>query len=302
MENFREVLTFLNKSSSFLEKLHKLLNWSGNNQQRIAFSGVSWISENSFIINADRLSQLLIVKPDTIFSTLRNHGFTRQVSPNNLQKIFFRNGFTINGISIETPVKAKNASNKEESDINKGKMYKTGIIEFDDLISKLFMSFDVISKNDLIKEFYSQFCPNFVKFENMEWIFSDYFQNDVIEFEEFFTFYQHFGPLKSILAKYSLYKKATSNPTVNIPQIHTQKIHIGEKNKFLLNNKYLIYNDYKADIGKSFLQTENKMAFYSWENIFECLPSIKDVQKVRHCVEDTAYQSEHCLQNEISLS
>ena len=86
-----------------------------------------------------------------------------------------------------------------------------------------------------------------------------------IDRDEFWLFYQHFGPLNSILAKYNLYKNFSiqNNQDGN----GKSQIVLGEKNKFLVKNKFLIFNDYTINAGKLFLKSENGYFCDSWEKV-----------------------------------
>lgn len=325
--DLQNLLIKINKTSSFVEKLHFTLNWTGNDYQKIAFTGVSWFNETSFFIKADQLASLFGVKPETIGASLRHNNFLKQYNPfPNGQKYFWtKPGFSVHSFQLKnqnlsnttsntdlsnsnqsssiefnssesdkqsistssdlpstSTLFASTASSTEEPILISGKndenqqknQFKSGNKEFDKILNIFFSSSDSLNTNEINEIFYQNFCPNYIERFRVEEVFNDYFSLEnchfqtenpdselVINREEFWKFYQHFGPLNSILAKYNLYKNYSS-------QENSKPIIIGDKNIFLVNGIF-IYNNMKQNAGELFLKDENGHSYDSWEKIIE---------------------------------
>lgn len=301
----QNLIAQINKASSFVEKIYIALCWSGNNIQRISITGVSWKNESSFFINFEKLAPLFNVKPDTIRSSLRNNFFIKQYNPesNGPRFVWSKPGLSVHGFeskdqnanSSEPTIKktfdaeASTVNNtllgiKSKNAVTQIKLpLKTGNNEFDNITNLIFTNSDCLKRSEIIEIFYQKLCPNYIEKFAVKNVFCDYFNiknfrnnkdvdlnngmNDdlYIDRDEFWLFYQHFGPLNSILAKYNLYKNFSiqNNQDGN----GKSQIVLGEKNKFLVKNKFLIFNDYTINAGKLFLKSENGYFCDSWEKV-----------------------------------
>ena len=248
-----ELLLSLNKAQSFTEKLFHTLNWTGNNPQRVTFSGVNWVSENMFSVNPNRLAQLYFVKPETITSSLRTNGFIKQYDGKGQGYFWMKDGFTIFGMQDQ------NTTNNNSNITQK----KTGNEEFDDLLAKLFGASSELNREEFINNFYCKICPKYIRKDDLCSILQDFFKSEFVDFQQVWAFYQHFGPLNSLLAKYNNYKSCFNDITLS------------DKNKFIYKKKMIIFNKVKVEFGRPYLIDEFDHLYDSWEMVRNNIQNLK---------------------------
>lgn len=209
---------------------------------------------------------------DQILSTVKlnsEESDKQQSSISTSQKSTDFHSQATNSISETTSTIEKEEENQKRTQL------KTGNREFDDISNIIFSNSELLNEDEISDIFYEKFCPIYIEKSSVEKVFKDYFNTEnchlqiesedselVLNREEFWRFYQHFGPLNSILSKYDLLKKY-------LFQNSSCKISINDKNKFLVDDKFLIFNDFKQSAGKLFLKDENGHSYDSWDKIIE---------------------------------
>ena len=324
----------ISKTTSFVERLHFVLNWTGNDFHKISFTGVSWFNETSFFIKADQLASLFGVKTETISASLRHNDFIKQYNPlqNGPRYFWTKPGFTSHGFQSKNQNQSSSTIFKESSlntnqspssNINQfssstthdsvvstanqssgsafpsdslksisistcqnakecEKKLKTGNPEFDKISNLIFYRSDLLKCDEIIEIFYQKFCPAYIEKSSVENVFNDYFSAEnchlqnkdsdiVINREGLWTFYQHFGPLNSILAKYHLFKNYSCQDT-------SIKINLSDQNKFLVDSNFLVFNDFNQDVGKSYLKDSEGQSYDSWEKIIQAQNEILEME------------------------
>lgn len=319
-DDIANLILEIKQTSSFSNKILAVLNWSKNNMARTLFCGSTWFNETSFFLSHTQVASLFGVKPDTLLSALKKHGFVKSFSPvPSIQKfIWSKPGFTMEGdssnqqsnnepkadnttishcadtvsskistetvcdMSIETNLnETPTDSNSIHSDDNDSihQPLKFDNDEFNQIIKKIFTS-DNIKCLNLISLFHKHFCPLYIDINFVEQTFKDYFYLNIeqtddicIDKESFWVFYQHFGPLNSLFAKYSLFKEFESKVNESGTNIVIDR---SKSNAFLYSNRFLIFNDFKKDIGTFYLSDESERLYNSWNKIPEQLDKIPE--------------------------
>jgi hypothetical protein len=247
------------EETPFPARVRYALDWSGNDADRVALTGVEWKSDGVFSVYLRQFSEVVGMKSEVLESALTSNGFVR-ISP----VVNDRCEWKIAG-DVAKPSKLRferiGATNSRAANS-----------EYNELAELVFKGAESVSLKLFTKRLFERCWPFLIDFDG----FSSAFPADDVSAAAFADFFSHFGPMDSLVAKFCQYQQAKAE----IPSLVT-----AEANVFRVmqgRRTVRLYNNPTKRVGEFFLFDGAGRYCESWRDVPKLRDPIADADMPIH--------------------